>query len=311
MALKAFLFTVCSFVFFASISTANTKEKFDLEMWSRKQGNYTNKQTYKKENLFKVAFSSIKPVLVKTYDIQYEKELIYKGVSLSTLLDTFKKSKNEDTAILHFSNGMIVPLDLANRIREKILIATSFKEKKSDKVWKTKFPNLEKKDNYRYFKDPNPTTFDTNKIVIKLPKKALFFKGEKGKLIERFTPWKHVSSLVGIEFVNKKAYDYQFSVKGNEKNDLGQSVFKSRCQYCHGVHETGASFGWDYAGPIKISEKRDKKSLHLFVKYPKAESFEMGLKMPNQIDIKKKDTEALWEWIDLISKAKLNDYNIK
>lgn len=280
-----------------------------IDLWVRGKGHYEKKAIDKKSPV-KSESLSLPLKTAKLHDAQYEKERVYQGVGLSRLIDAYKAPLGDSTGfILHFDNGMIIPMEFTDRVKEKVFIATGFKDSEKAKSWRKDFPAVAKKDELRYFRDPNPTVFKNNKIVIPLLKRQLYFKDAKGKLVPRFSPWSHVSSLTGVEFVNLNAYYKQFDISDKPDHKRGFAIFKARCQYCHGVRGVGASFGWDYGGPIKVSKKRDAKSLHLFVKYPKADALERGLKMPNQIDLKKDDADKLWKWISLMESRMLNAYN--
>lgn len=287
--------------------SSSSPTKITLELWSRGPGDYVSGNP-KRIGLTTVAITDQKTLVKELFDFQYDKDMIYKGVSLSGIISRYTPQKHDDTVILHFSNRMIFPMKLSDRLKESILIATAYKKTPTSKNWSFDFPNLEKKDTIRYYQDPNPTVFEGNKMAVPLKKKSVYFKNKTGELVKRFSPWLHTASLIGVEFVNGEAYDRQFEVSQKPVVMNGLGVFKARCQYCHGVRGVGASFGWDFVEPIKISEKRGKKDLHLFVKYPKAEAFDKGLQMPNQIDLAAKDTEDLWEWINATGNLKIKKY---
>lgn len=308
--LEAFLIVWFS-LWLATPAIAEDKSvNFSINMWKRGRGNHEMKAI---EKAYLVSFSPLNKKLKirerSLYDPQYEKTRTYRGVYLTEILKQYAVDLGDNDAyLLHFNNGMMIPLEIKNPIKNKVFIATAFLDKESKSQWSQEFPNMEKKDEIRYFRDPNPTKFKGNKVVVPLSKNQLYFKDKKGKLVARFTPWMHVSSLTGIEFINLKRYQNQFNISSSTDLKRGYSVFSSRCQYCHGVKGVGASFGWEFGGPIKISKKRNSEGLHLFVKYPKADSLQMGLKMPNQIDLKPEDTDSLWKWIEAVESKPLKAY---
>ncbi|MEZ4743877.1 MAG: hypothetical protein R3B45_15770 [Bdellovibrionota bacterium] len=301
--MKRITFAIFLSVIF-SIETANLSyaQQQSISIWVRKSGSYIDGGNPGKLNQITISQPSLSKKIraLRIYDAQYDKDMQYRGVYLSQVLDGYPKKAGVDTALLHFANGMIIPITTSKDLKN-IFIALSYKK---NKKWSYDFPQLEKIDDIYYRKDPNPTKFFGNKVVNLAEKKL-----NKGK-INNFSPWNHCNSLIGIELVNENAYFNQFEISKDKEIIAGFEVFKARCQFCHGVKQVGASFGWDYADPLKISKKRGKKNLHFFVKYPKATAFKQGLQMPNQIDVTEKETDQLWKWIDLISSKSPNIYKL-
>jgi hypothetical protein len=284
-----------------------------IKMWTKKKGDYVDGNEPGKLNKKSKEMSTFKMQTITTYDVQYNKKKKYQGIYMSDLVKSYDlKNMNLDLVLFHFKNKMLIPIDLKNAQKNKTIFL-ALKVLKNKK-WTSKFPIMEKLDTVYYYRDPNPTRFDNNKVVIFGKKNTFFYRNNKGKAVKRFTPWAHTNSLTGIEFVNARAYYRQFdisdSIGKNKSSDVSQGfkVFKDRCQYCHGVRMVGAGFGWDYVDPLKVSKMRDKKNLHLFVKYRKNDAFIRGLKMPNQIDLEVDETKLLWEWISAISKHKPHKY---
>ena len=299
--------TVAIFFLIANLAIIISSDVYagkSIDLWVRKAGDYVDGADPGKLNLQNIRFEQLSTKSLRTFDIQYEKELMYKGVYLAEIIKGYRRNKDTDMALLHFQNGMIIPIDHKS---DSANIFLAFKYK-SGKKWKSDFPNLEKKDAIYYRKDPNPTRFTGNKIVYFQPQEKFYIKDSKGRKIKLFSPWAHCNSLTGIEFIDKRAYFRQFHISNKKEIVAGLEVFKKRCQFCHGVRQVGARFGWDYSNPLRLSKKRNNKNLHLFVKYPKASAFNQGLKMPNQLDISVEETDNLWKWIDHISSKKPKPY---
>ena len=281
-----------------------------IQIWTRTPGQYAEGREVKPTDLKEVTLSKLKQTEVENFDIQYNKSHTYRGVHLARILSRYKVPAQVDLALLHFANGMIVPIYLqdaqAKGKKSEVFVALKIRQQKK---WTTAFPEVAKTDDIRYRKDPNPIRFGGNKVVSLHPKSAFYLKDEKKKGDQKiFTPWSHVTSLVGIELVNEQAYYRQFDIANTPKAAAGLQVFRDRCQYCHGVRKVGASFGWDYVDPLKISEKRSKKSLHQLVKYPKVDPVASGSQMPSQPDLQPEETVNLWEWIRLAGQKPLRKY---
>ena len=89
----------------------------------------------------------------------------------------------------------------------------------------------------------------------------------------------------------------------------GFKVFISRCQYCHGVKNIGARYGWDFAGPIPIHKKRTIDTLKNHIKNKKENAFKLGIRMPHQKDISRNEVQELWLWMKhMTEREKLPSY---
>lgn len=237
------------------------------------------------------------------FDVQYGKSQIYKGISLKNILAHFKvwkKNSENNLALLHFKNNMIIPID-RDQLKDPNLdpfVALQFKSSKKDKKWKNEFHEVSKPTELH--SDPRPITFIGNKVI---------FPGQVDKKL--FSPWRHADSLMSIELVNKEAYYAQFPRPKSGPGLVGFSVFIARCQNCHGVRKLGAQFGWDFVEPLPVYKKRQPDSLLLHVKYPYFMAVERGLMMPNQKDFTKKEASDIWEWMKYAAETRNNPYKSK
>ncbi|MBM4252962.1 MAG: cytochrome c [Deltaproteobacteria bacterium] len=267
-----------------------------LALWSRKPGNFTDIENPEKNNLKTLDLSHFKLQKRTMRDAQYERDVTYKGIPLSQILSSYKPSDQDDMAILHFDNGMAIPLMLEPGVLSRLdpFLALEICETKTECV--TSFPSIGKDEVYGLSDDPRPLTFTWNKIVVSKEWHPAVPAGKSGI----FSPWRHVDSLAGIEFVNAAAYYRQFEFgKGS-----GEKVFKARCQFCHGIRNVGARYGWDYATPLAIYEKRSPEHLLNHVKYPKVLAKKKGLMMPTQDDVTLSEMQALWQWMKTGAKRK-------
>lgn len=274
-----------------------------ISYWIRNVKNYTDIENPRGINKKTIKFNPKKMVEKVFYDAQYKKKFAYKGYYLLQELNQISKGSKLDLMLLHFKNGMIVPLLFKHpKVQTKLnpFIATSIK---IDNKWTDDFPEISRPDT-RY-RDPLPITFDKTKVVVTtnwFPMHPMVNKSG-------FSPWLHVDSLVGVEIANSTAYYRQFLPKDPEFTS-GLKVFINRCQYCHSIRKIGSKFGWDFAGPIPIYKKRTVDSLTSHVKHKKAEPFKLGIRMPHQKDITRSEVDVLWQWMKHMTKQKkLNQYN--
>ena len=269
-----------------------------IELWDRAPGRYFDGNEPKKAKKTTVDLKKKKTSVRKLHDLQYGETRAYKTVSLGEIITGYTYNPEADYALLHSSNESLIPVDL-NLLKNKrfqIFVALARKDGKS---WKSSFEPVSRKD--EKFRDPTPLEFkNSNKII---PGKMWLPKPKDRK--KAFSPWKHFGSLVGIEFINRKAYDRQLNVKTSLK---GFAVFRDRCQYCHAVRDVGAKYGWDFVIPLPIYKKRPVNSLFGHVRYPKMEAIELGMFMPHQPDFTKAEAQLLWTWLRHVTKAKLRGY---
>lgn len=249
-----------------------------------------------------VGWSSLKLEDRTSVDVQLGGERTFRGVSLKTILTVAaQRTAAEDTALLHFKNGMLVPvpLDEAMLARLDLFVARAIKDgtgkfqERFDNVVHERSPWMEQR----------AITFGTNKLVAKDP-----FHPALGATTTKFTPWAHVDTLTGVELVNGAAWGRTLRVSEDPRVLQGVGVFEQRCQFCHGVRGTGSSFGWDFVKPIPVHTWRDAESLLYHVKFRKLTGAEQGLLMPPQPDTTIDEVRALWEWMKAVSAAELRPY---
>lgn len=297
----------CSLLMTTTLISLDLQASESISIWTRKNGRYDGGRNFPKKKEMKIQTSKLKLKELKTYDLQYGKNKAYKGIFLKDFLASYNAEASSDLALLHFKNGMMMPLKLSAVNSSQLFIALKIKD---GKKWKTDFPEVAKVDSVNYYRDPNPTRFAGNKLVLALSSAQQKYFNQSIEKPKKFTPLAHTDSLIGIELANEKAYYAQFGSFKKSEIKRGFTVFKRRCQYCHGVNQVGASFGWDYVDPLKVSEKRSTRSLHLFVKYPRLNATKLGVKMPNQVDVTTEETNALWKWIDKVGSSKMKEYRV-
>jgi mono/diheme cytochrome c family protein len=274
-----------------------------IEVWTRKPGNY-RLSAGPEQNKKTVDLTKLNKRTVELYDQQYASKHKYVGVSLSDILNKTDTNNTNDIALLHFDGGMMIPIRkqvfLNANSKLSIFVATEIYDD-ANKPSKD-FPPYTRQD--PFLRKFPPVQFSKNKVVAS----SKLSSGTIPSKHNLFSPWLYVRSLTGIELVNEKAYFEQFDVSDAPLVRAGAAVFKSRCQYCHGVQHIGASYGWDFVDPMPVYKKRMADSLFQHVKYPKAYAIENGIAMPNQKDVSKEEIDALWKWLEAIARAPVKDY---
>ena len=262
----------------------------DIEIWTRGTGDYTRKAAEKTNrwNLQTVKFKDYKLDVQKILDIQYNKKITVKVVSLKSLLQTYlPRYAGMNLVVLHFSNGMVFPLqrDILKRAPD-IQIAVEMKQQNGK--WSRRFPPA---GNIRFI---------GSKVVADPAWLKAFHK--ETKFGKHHSPFRHMGTLQGVEFADGEAYFAQFRVKGHNKTQLeGRLVYFDRCQFCHGVRGIGADYGPDFAKSRKFGEPHNKNIYnHLKGK--------TGVNMPPQPDIKPKEVRAVARWLRTIRQEPLSSY---
>ena len=240
---------------------------------------------------------------VEQPDVQYEGTFHFKAVPLKKILDKAAPPESVDLALLHFANGMVVPLPfrdeaLMERLRPVVARAIRIEPAKPWSVGK--FPEIAKK--VQGYVDVRPIRFGANKLVVAdrlhpdVPEAAR----------TTFSPWIHVDTLVGIELVQAAAYYRQFDV--SPAAAVGLKIFKESCQFCHGVRRVGASYGADAVEPLPMYSERKAGNLFFHIRYRTENAPSRGLMMPALKHISEADATQLWQWLKALDEKSLVDY---
>ena len=241
----------------------------------------------------------------KRFDAQYGGPRAMRGIALASVIDAFAPAAPLDLAILHFANGMAVPVPFRDADAMKRLdpfIARGMETHPGGPVRAGFFPDIRRKG---ATEDPRPIVFAGNKLVVPV----LWHPAVAAAAQPAFSPWRHADTLTGIELVSAEAYYHQFDVGGGEMVQRGQAVFQQSCQFCHGVRKVGAKFGWDFVEPTPIwSLHRPAKNLHLHVAYKPLDAAERGLMMPAMRFMSQDDAALLWRWLKAVATNPLPAY---
>lgn len=289
-----------SILSFTSVPESIAGSVNGLSVWSRGLGSFNDGAEPMRIRSVRLELEALKQVRRSMNDVQYERKETYVGLPLRSVLKLYTPSNHDDMAILHFENGMLIPVPLDDSTLTRLDAFVALQICSSSTTCDNSFREIERESIFSSSPDPRPIKFSWNKIVVPTPWHP-DVPGERAKI---FSPWRHVDSLSGIEFVNEVAYRRQFAL-GDE---VGEQVFAARCQYCHGVRQVGATFGWDFVTPLPIYEKRGPDNLLNHVKYPKALAFKMGLLMPVQKDVTETEIQALWRWMKRAAHRPIRPY---
>jgi mono/diheme cytochrome c family protein len=238
-------------------------------------------------------------------DVQYHGAFVYRGIALQAIIQTYAPPAGSDLALLHFSNGMQIPLafrdaGLMNRLTP--FLARGMRLGPKGPMQIGRFPKVSRPRSG--FVDARPIIFVGNKLVV----------GDRGHpdvpaaAREVLSPWAEADTLTGIEFVSRAAYYAQFEVDPDPAVKAGQQLFTQSCQFCHGVRQTGAGFGWDFVEPTPIAEHRGARNFFLHVKYKPLDAGARGLRMPALSYMSENDAQSLWLWLKAVAQRPLRPY---
>ncbi|MCA9547315.1 MAG: hypothetical protein KC613_23090 [Myxococcales bacterium] len=230
-------------------------------------------------------------------DLQYGGKRQFKALSLWAVIDQVApKDPKVDGVLLRFANGMAVPLPLEPTGREKLKLWIA-RAVWVDGQWRAELPPISQGD-----RDPRPLKFKGHKLVAETPFHP--FANPDAD----FSPWRHVDTLVGLEFVNLKAWYGQFQVD-EKASPQGTPVYKTWCTHCHGVRRVGARFGWDFVDPLPAVDQRPTVSDLLFhVRYRATDATQLGLMMPAMKRFTRGEGERLHAWLRVLIDKPLKAY---
>jgi mono/diheme cytochrome c family protein len=264
-----------------------------VKLWVRPNGNGERK-------VVEVDLSAKPKTETRRVDLQYPGEKMrYRGVPLRSLLNTLERTNRSDLVLLHFDNGMSVPLptdDLELLKRLDPFVATEYEV---NGLWLTAFPMVQKAGAEQ--RDVRPLKFKGNKLVVSSAEYPLTTKAAQA---DGFSPFRYVGTLTGIEFVRSAEWFKQFDVGTTPQEKAGFEVYKGHCQYCHGIKEKGGAYGPDFVTPAPLVERLGVQELYLHVRYRDRDAPEKGLMMPFFRDVSRDDVSALQAWMQRLGTAR-------
>jgi mono/diheme cytochrome c family protein len=235
-------------------------------------------------------------------DLQYDgATLRYRQILVEELIRRYEPPAAVDVALLHFDNGMIVPLRFRDRALLERLRPAIARAVRVDGRWTSDFPEVRR--NVIGFAEARPLRFFGNKLVVSEPWHPDLVAGTESS----FTPFRHTDSLAGIELVAGDAYRAQFDVA--PEAHAGLAVYQHVCAFCHGTRSVGAQFGWDFVEPIPVSDYRKKDlSMYYHLRYRATNAPSRGLMMPSLPFVSEKDAADVLAWLRAVAARPLNAY---
>jgi mono/diheme cytochrome c family protein len=238
------------------------------------------------------------------YDAQYERVARYRGVPLRALLGSFEGDQPLDLAILHFANGMAVPLAFRDRTtmaRLEPFVARAYAPNVKEPLGGA-FPPVRKEGSVP---DPRPTQFSGNKLVVA----DRWHPDVASATATVFSPWARVDTLVSVELVSAARYYAQFDVSPEPLVQRGLALFRANCQFCHGARHVGASFGWDFVdAPSVYDAQSSAANLYHHIAYRPRNATELGLLMPALATLTEEDAASLQRWLQAIATRPMPAY---
>jgi len=235
-------------------------------------------------------------------DAQYGSSAFYRGVPLQAIIAKYNPPSQADLVLLHFRNGMLVPLpfrDARAMSRLNPLLAVAMAPA-AEGPFAERFPPINRR--FEGFADIPQVMFSGNKLVVSerwhpdVPEAAR----------EAFSPWGTTDSLYGLEFAESSAYYRQF-YPGKDFG-RGAELFRQSCQFCHGVRKVGASFGWDFAQPIELhTYRKNPERLYYHIRY-RVEYRATLEQMPALKHITEEEAGHLWRWMRAVTTTPLPVY---
>jgi mono/diheme cytochrome c family protein len=239
-------------------------------------------------------------------DAQYGGTFFFRGVSIAEVIAACAPPATADVALLHFANGMAVPLAFRDeRVMARLdpFVARAMSPRRDGDLRAGEFPP---RAGLPVGGEVSPTA--RNRLVVNEQPSP----DNASSAPSRLSPWDYVDTLVGIEFVDGAAYDAQLEVSGSAAARAGGRLFRESCQYCHAARGVGGNLGWDFIEPDPIysdawfrhfRSMRDDESgyrdpatslyAHARFRVPGT----AGRLMPALRSLTAADARSLWQWI--------------
>ncbi len=270
-----------------------------IEVWARQPGDYAL-DAPGRGAVARVELARLELRPFASRDVQYDgAERRYRGVALNVLMEGLAPPRQADLALLHFANDMVVPVPTNPTALKALDLWIAVEIWSADrKGWSPTFPPVARSE-----QDHRPIRFGGNKVVASSARHPMM-GAETAKV---FTPWRHVDSLTGIEFVSRAGWYRQFDAGAGHA--AGLEVYKGSCQFCHGVRQVGASLGWDFVEPLPVVDvRRSPKALLFHVRYRETGAARQGLLMPAIPSMTEAEAKAVHGWMKAIANTPLRPY---
>jgi mono/diheme cytochrome c family protein len=261
----------------------------------------------------RVDVDSLALATVSHADVQSGGTWFCRGIPLGSLIAAYAPPASVDLALLHFANGMTVPLPFRDpRVMARLdpLIARAMSARRDGDLRPGTFPPLA---GAPLGGEVSPEA--RNRLVVN----ERWHPDVSEHALAKFTPWQHVDTLVGIELVDGSAYYGRLDVSGSSAVRAGGRLFRESCQFCHAARGVGGNLGWDFIEPEPIysdgwfrhfrstsdddSGYRDPATslyAHATFRVPGS----AGRLMPALRYLTPDDARSLWLWIRAIAAAR-------
>jgi len=269
-----------------------------IEVWTRAAGATGDDEPGRVTPL---PISSFRMRPFERTDVQYEKKLAFKGFPVSDIIQRAQPPAETDLAILHFANGMAIPLPFRDaavmkRLDPMVAVALAGEGKAGA------LPPVTRR--VREYVDVPTVAFNGNKVVVADDWHPMTSADAKD-----WSPWRNASSLAAVEFVVAAPYYAQFDVGKSEPVQAGFALFKQNCQFCHGARKVGAKFGWDFVEPTPLFAWRgSSRQLYMHVAFRQLDAPERKLMMPALKHMTEADAGKLWKWLEAVGTTPLRPY---
>ena len=222
-----------------------------------------------------VNLDDIPSAVVERFDAQYGSPRTFTGVPLQALIGSIEVPVEADLALLHFGNGVVIPLPYRDQAVMKRLQPWVARGMHLIDKGMTVGEFEPIKNKLTGYLDVPVIEFAGNKLVVA----DRWHPDVPGRALSDLSPWAHVDSLVAIELVNGAAYNSMFDVE--EKTASGRALFQQSCQFCHGVRQVGAKFGVDLIEPVPVHKwKKPAKRLYWHISYRRRDAAARGEVIP-------------------------------
>ena len=229
-----------------------------------------------------ITFNAASRTKDQLYDVQDQAEHRVRGVPLTEIITRAKAPKKADTVVLNFSNGMQVPVRLADKeLTSQLFIA---------------FEHGDEMGVYT-------TTYPLAGGVPALPcPKIVFHRKTDG-----YTIWRYTSQLSSVRFVTWSILEATLAQPSRQlPTHPGWKLYARNCQPCHGMGGQGAKRGPDFISdldayrrvpPLAVTDLGDPPSLHDKVKG------RAGGQMPTLDHLSNAEIKELWNFLHSVHKG--------
>jgi len=232
---------------------------------------------------FTVPLDQATRLRARTFDVQDKRDHEVRGIPFRTLLALANAPKAADTALILYSDGMQVPVRLADKQTVDAL-----------------FIALEHGDAKENFTTRYPLFGGTMELACP---KVIY----SAKVGNAYSIWRYPMELSGVRFVTWTSYEAELAQPTRAMQDRsGWPIYVRHCQPCHGIGGQGAKRGPDFLSNMDAYRRirphayrgwDEPPSLH-----EKIKGFEDGA-MPVLDHVSNADISALWRWLHAVHRG--------